>query len=71
MNTIKSLKSVLCASMLMATVGALAQQDPNRSFFRQSMNLVNPAFADSGSTDMDSFNDKIYAGLTILDWTSS
>lgn len=56
----KLLKNILCASVLMATTVTVAQQDPNRAFFRHSMNLVNPAFAGSNSSDSDSFNDKVY-----------
>jgi len=56
----KLLKNMICASVLMASVSTFAQQDPNRTFFRQSMNLINPAFAGSNSVDSDSFEDKIY-----------
>lgn len=56
----KLLKNLLCASVLVATATTFAQQDPNRTFYRYNMNLVNPAFAGSTSTDSDSFNDKVY-----------
>lgn len=60
MTTKQFIKLVLCTGLLTATVNTVAQQDPNRAFFRQSMNLVNPAFAGSTSSDADSFNDKTY-----------
>jgi len=56
----KLLKNIIYISALTTTLSSFAQQDPNRAFFRQSMNLVNPAFAGSTRTDSDSFNDKVY-----------
>ncbi len=41
----KLIKSILCATVLMASVSVVAQQDPNHTFYRYSMNLVNPAYA--------------------------
>ena len=35
----------------MAAVSTMAQQDPNRTFYRYNMNLVNPAFAAMASID--------------------
>lgn len=56
----KLLKNIISVSVMMVTMSMVAQQDPNRAFFRQSMNLINPAFAGSSSTDSDGFNDKVY-----------
>jgi len=56
----KIFKNLICASVLMATASTFAQQDPNRTFYRYNMNLVNPAYAGSTSSDSDSFNDKTY-----------
>jgi len=44
----------------MAGLSTLAQQDPNRTFYRYNMNLINPAFAGSNSADSDSYRDRIY-----------
>ena len=41
----KLIKTILCATVLMASVTAVAQQDPNYTFYRYNMNLVNPAYA--------------------------
>ena len=41
----KLLKNIVFATVLMTTVSSVAQQDPNRSFYRYSMNLINPAYA--------------------------
>lgn len=49
----KLIKSIVCTGVLMATISTIAQQDPNRAFFRQSMNLVNPAFAGSETSNSD------------------
>jgi len=46
--------------VLLASATTFAQQDPNRTFYRYNMNLVNPAFAGSTSSDMDSYNDTAY-----------
>ncbi len=41
------LKNIICSSVLMVGLTTVAQQDPNRTFYRYNMNLVNPAFAGS------------------------
>ncbi len=41
----KLLKNIICAAILLAGVSTMAQQDPNRSFYRYNMNLINPAYA--------------------------
>lgn len=56
----KLIKNIICASVLMAGVATFAQQDPNRTFYRYNMNLVNPAFAGSASSDSDSYKDRTY-----------
>lgn len=60
MKNISRIKKGLCALIIFYAATAFAQQDPNRAFFRETMNLINPAFAGSESVDMDSFNDKTY-----------
>jgi type IX secretion system PorP/SprF family membrane protein len=39
------IKSILCAGLLFTGMSAMAQQDPNYTFYRYNMNLVNPAYA--------------------------
>lgn len=56
----KPLENIICALVLMATAATFAQQNPNRTFYRYHMNLINPAYAGSTSTDSDSYNDKIF-----------
>jgi type IX secretion system PorP/SprF family membrane protein len=41
----KLLKNIVCALGMMVTLATVAQQDPNRNFYRYNMNLVNPAYA--------------------------
>jgi len=36
---------MLCAGLLFTGITAIAQQDPNYTFYRYSMNLINPAYA--------------------------
>lgn len=36
---------MLCAGLLFTGITAMAQQDPNYTFYRYSMNLINPAYA--------------------------
>ena len=50
----KLIKHIALISLLAATTTINAQQDTNRSFFKQSMNLVNPAFAGSQASFTDS-----------------
>ncbi|WP_430424048.1 PorP/SprF family type IX secretion system membrane protein [Maribacter litoralis] len=45
-NTIKS--TVLCLLALLTFASVMGQQDPNRAFYRYTMNLVNPAYAGAG-----------------------
>ena len=42
-NTIKT--TVLCLLGFLTLVSVMGQQDPNRAFYRYTMNLVNPAYA--------------------------
>lgn len=46
----KFIKSILCVTLFLASVSTMAQQDPNRTFYRYNMNLVNPAYAGSEDT---------------------
>jgi len=41
----KYIKSIICAVVIMTTVHSFAQQDPNYTFYRYNMNLINPAYA--------------------------
>ena len=54
MKTKSNLKLAMCAGFLISTLSMHGQQDPNRSFFLQSMTLINPAFAGSESERFDS-----------------
>lgn len=45
MNTKQFIKSIVLAAILTFTISSVAQQDPNRAFYRYSMNLINPAYA--------------------------
>ncbi len=54
----KLIKNIICLSLLMVAVSTRAQQNSNRIFFRQSMNLVNPAFAGSNSSSVNRNDDK-------------
>jgi len=47
MNAKSTIKTMLCLAILLAMASTVAQQDPNRNFYRYNMNLVNPAFAGS------------------------
>jgi len=50
----KLIKRITCITLIASATLMTAQQDPNRSFFKQSMNLVNPAFAGSQASFTDS-----------------
>lgn len=39
------IKSLICAIVLLTTANVMAQQDPNYTFYRYNMNLINPAYA--------------------------
>lgn len=52
----KLIKNIVCTTLLVSTFTVVAQQDSNRSFFKQSMNLINPAFAGSQRAFEDSNN---------------
>jgi len=45
----KLLKNIVCTASVLLGISAFAQQDPNRTFYRYNMNLINPAFAGSHS----------------------
>ncbi len=53
MKTKSNLKLAMCAGFLISTLSMHGQQDPNRSFFRNSMNLVNAAFVGSETAEIE------------------
>jgi type IX secretion system PorP/SprF family membrane protein len=50
----KLIKNIVCTAAMTISVTAFGQQDTNRAFFKQAMNLVNPAFAGSQNAFVDS-----------------
>ncbi len=50
-TTLKYIKNVLLLAIAFSATQLLAQQDPNRIFYRYNMNLINPAYAGAAENE--------------------